>query len=44
MTPKIKKADTIWATMALSRKILRFGPSITMAKTFILNIIALIKR
>jgi hypothetical protein len=39
----IKKADTVWASMALARKILRFGPSINTTKTFILNTIEIIK-
>jgi hypothetical protein len=39
----IRKADTLWASMALARKILRFGPSINCVKTFILNTLQLIK-
>jgi hypothetical protein len=43
MLAKIKKADTMWVSMALARKILRFGPSISCLRTFILNTIELIK-
>lgn len=44
LTLKMRKADTVWASMAIARKILRFGPSIAMVKTFILNTIELINR
>jgi hypothetical protein len=37
LSGKIRKADTLWASMAIARKVLRFGPSIACAKTFILN-------
>ena len=43
MLAKIKKTDTVWASMGLARKVLRFGPSINCLKTFILNIIQLSK-
>jgi hypothetical protein len=42
LVASIKKADTVWAAMGLARKVLRFGPSINCAKTFILNTIELI--
>lgn len=43
MLVKIKKADTMWVSMALARKILRFGPSIACVRTVILNTMELIK-
>jgi hypothetical protein len=44
LSAKIKKADTMWASMAIARKVLRFGPSINTTKTFILNTLQIIQR
>lgn len=37
LVSKIKKTDTMWGSMAMARKVLRFGPSISCVRTFILN-------
>ena len=42
LSPKIRKSDALSGTMGMTRKVLRFGPSIQF-RTFILNTLDLLK-
>ena len=44
MNSRIKKSDALGGSMAMARKVFRFGPSIVTTRTFILNVIELIKQ